>query len=503
MLTDKAYRKKVVANVTDTSVKAYWEQEFANYTERFAAEATPAIQNKIGQFTSNPLIRNIVGQPKSSFNIREMMDERKIVIINLSKGLVGEQNANIIGSMLITKVYLAAMSRADVSTATIETLPNFYLYVDEFQSFANESFANILSEARKYKLNLTIAHQYIEQMSEEVRAAVFGNVGTMISFRVGALDAEILEREFAPEFTAEDLVNLGFAQIYLKLMIDGIGSHPFSAVTIPPIINEEGSHKEEIIELSRKSFAFPRAEVEEKIKSWHDEGSAQQKKGSSKPKTVRESLKLGDKKDSKGGPKKENKKNDTHKPFVGLADSVRSVSSGAVNNSDSTQSAKAAGVSNAKAEESRDSKKNNNKSNDGLVGSAGQTKKGGKNPSKENVNELKNALAGILQDVKKKEKENSKITKDIKKDISDIKENQKGAGLEPQQKSKGQDEAGNSGGGPDSENDSDEKKHTETTSKHTSVHIKKTVHENIEKKPEQKEVPEDVLRKILDTSNEA
>ena len=282
MLTDKTYRKLVVDNVTDTSVKAYWTQEFASYTERFAAEATPAIQNKIGQFTSNPLIRNIIGQSKSTFDIRKMMDEKKIIIVNLSKGLVGETNANLLGSMLITKIYLAAMSRADVSQ-NIHKLPNFYLYVDEFQSFANESFADILSEARKYKLNLTIAHQYIEQMPEEVRAAVFGNVGTMITFRVGAFDAEVLEKEFAPYFEAQDLVNLGFVQIYLKLMIDGISSQPFSARTLPPIDRPIVSFKEQILENSRKQFGRPKAEVEEVIKSWHDEGHPVKKTASSAP----------------------------------------------------------------------------------------------------------------------------------------------------------------------------------------------------------------------------
>src|SRR3989344_4003011 len=159
-------------------------------------EAGAAIQNKIVQFISNPLVRNIIGQPKSTFDIRQIMDDRKIIIINLSKGRVGEANANLLGSMLITKIYLAAMSRADLSERELDKLPNAYLYVDEFQNFANESFADILSEARKYKLNLVVAHQYIEQMTEEVRAAVFGNVGTMIVFRVGAFDAEVLEKEF-------------------------------------------------------------------------------------------------------------------------------------------------------------------------------------------------------------------------------------------------------------------------------------------------------------------
>ncbi len=270
MLADKEYRKKVVDNVKDPSVKSFWVDEFAKYTDRFAAEATPAIQNKIGQFTSNPLIRNIVGQSKSSFDIRKIMDEKKILIINLSKGRVGEVNANLLGSMLITKIYLAAMSRADASPSELNKMPNFYLYVDEFQSFANESFADILSEARKYKLSLTIAHQYIEQMSEEVRAAVFGNVGTMISFRVGAFDAEVLEKEFAPQFTAEDMVNLGFAQIYLKLMIDGVSSAPFSAVTMPPIAEPEISFKTDILEASRTQFAHPRVAVEEEIRKWHE-----------------------------------------------------------------------------------------------------------------------------------------------------------------------------------------------------------------------------------------
>ena len=269
MLADKEYRKKVVENVKDPSVKAFWVDEFAKYTERFAQEATPAIQNKIGQFTSNALIRNMIGQPQSSFDIRKMMDEKKIIIVNLSKGRIGESNANLLGGMLITKIYLAAMSRADVPDKVLKTLPNFYLFVDEFQSFANESFADILSEARKYKLNLTMAHQYIEQMEEEVRAAVFGNVGTMITFRVGSYDAEVLEKEFAPQFTAEDIVNLGFAQIYLKLMIDGISSQPFSATTLPPIKEPEVSIKDKVIEESRAQFSQSRVVVEGNIKDWH------------------------------------------------------------------------------------------------------------------------------------------------------------------------------------------------------------------------------------------
>jgi hypothetical protein len=269
MLSDKHYRAKVVDNIKDPSVRSFWVDEFANYNERYMQEAGDAIKNKIGQFTSNPLIRNIVGQPKSSFDIRQMMDEKKILIMNLSKGLVGESNANLLGSMLTTRIYLAAMSRADLNAAQMQAMPNFYFYVDEFQSFANATFANILSEARKYKLNLTIAHQYIEQMEEEVRNAVFGNVGTTIAFRVGPLDAEVLEAIFTPKFLAPDIVNLGFAQIYLSLMIDGIGSQPFSATTLAPIKRPDISCKDMVIHSSRKQFSHPRAQVENAIMQWH------------------------------------------------------------------------------------------------------------------------------------------------------------------------------------------------------------------------------------------
>lgn len=270
IFADKNYRSLIVNNVTDPSVKAFWVDEYAKYSDKFATEATAAIQNKVGQFAANPLIRNMVGQSKSTFDIRKVMDERKILIVNLSKGRMGEGNANLVGSMLITKIYLAAMSRADVGAEVVKGLPPFYLYVDEFQSFANESFADILSEARKYKLSLTVAHQYIEQMSDEVRAAVFGNVGSMVAFRVGAYDAEVLEKEFAPAFTAEDMVNLGFAQVYLRLMINGVGSSPFSATTLnrpklPPQV-----YTNEVIAASRAQFGRSRTDVEEEIKKWHE-----------------------------------------------------------------------------------------------------------------------------------------------------------------------------------------------------------------------------------------
>lgn len=310
MLSDKIYRNQVIANITDPSVKNYWVKEYAGYTERFAAEAIPAIQNKIGQFTSNPLIRNIIGQPKSSFDIRKIMDDQKILVVNLSKGLVGEGNANLLGSMLVTKIYLAAMSRADADPKELKKLPNFYLYVDEFQSFANKSFADILSEARKYKLSLNITHQYIEQMDEEVRAAVFGNVGTMISFRVGAFDAEVLEKEFAPVFTAEDMVNLGFVQIYLKLMIDGVASQPFSATTLPPIPKPDISFRDDVMENSRKTFANSKEQVEKAIKEWHEEGQTTphaQNRGENR----REGERRGDSRGGEGKNTIENKNTNT------------------------------------------------------------------------------------------------------------------------------------------------------------------------------------------------
>lgn len=269
LFSDKAYRERVVDYIKDPAVKAFWKEEFANYTDRFAAEALPAIQNKIGQFTGNPLIRNIIGQPHSSFDIRKIMDEKKILIMNLSKGLVGETNANLLGSMLTTRIYLAAMSRADLPVEQMRTMPNFYFYVDEFQSFANATFANILSEARKYHLNLIIAHQYIEQMEEDVRNAVFGNVGTTISFRVGPFDAEVLETVFSPRFLATDLVNLGFAQIYLTLMIDGIGSQPFSAITLPPVERPPMSCKGMTIAASRRNYTKEREVVEKLIAELH------------------------------------------------------------------------------------------------------------------------------------------------------------------------------------------------------------------------------------------
>lgn len=320
MLSDKEFRNEVIKHITDPAVKAFWVDEFGSMTDRFIAESVPAIQNKIGQFTTNPIIRNLIGQSKSTFNLRELMDNRKIIIVNLSKGRIGEQNAQLIGSMLVTKIYLAAMGRADLKREEIEALPNFYLYVDEFQSFSNDSFADILSEARKYKLNLTIAHQYVEQMEETVQHAVFGNVGTMITFRVGAQDADVLEKEFAPTFIAEDLVNLGKFQIYLKLMIDGEGSQPFSARTIAPLMKPKIDLSDEVISKSREMYTRGKTEVEEETKKALELGK---KKGN------------GNGGNNKGGVNKNNKPNPNYKgknPNNGVPSNVNKVEEKRVDN---------------------------------------------------------------------------------------------------------------------------------------------------------------------------
>ena len=268
MLSDKSYRKRVVSNIKDPVVKAFWEKEFASYADKFASEAVSPIQNKVGQFLSSSLMRNIIGQVKSSINIREIMDEGKILIMNLSKGRIGEDNSALLGAMMITKIQLAAMSRVDMPE---KERKDFYLYIDEFQNFSTDSFANILSEARKYHLNLILAHQYIEQLSEKVKPAVFGNVGTMVSFRVGATDAEELAKEFAPVFTEEDLVNLPKYEMYLKLMIDGVASSPFSAKGLPPLTDEEKTNNvDQVIAYSREKYATNRLDVEEKILRWHE-----------------------------------------------------------------------------------------------------------------------------------------------------------------------------------------------------------------------------------------
>lgn len=270
MMSDKKYRQRVYEKIKDPVVKGFWIDEFETWEDRFRKEAVAAIQNKVGQFLSSFLIRNIVGQTKSTINMREIMDNNKILIVNLSKGRIGEDAMRLLGGMIVTKIQLAAMERVDMPE---EDRKNFYLTVDEFQNFVTESFANILSEARKYRLNLLVAHQYISQLvvdgNSVVRDAIFGNVGTIISFRVGAEDAEFLEKEFEPVFMLNDIVNLPKYNIYLKLMIDGIAGNAFSATALPPIdIAGTTENAEKVIRISRERYARDRKEIEEKIARW-------------------------------------------------------------------------------------------------------------------------------------------------------------------------------------------------------------------------------------------
>ncbi|MEK7618290.1 MAG: type IV secretion system DNA-binding domain-containing protein [Patescibacteria group bacterium] len=269
MYVDKQYRKKIIDNVKDPVVRTFWTDEYANYNEKYRTEAIAPIQNKVGQFLSSSIVRNIVGQPKSTIDLRELMDAQKILIVDISKGKVGEDNAALLGAMIITKIQLAALSRANVTESERK---DFYLYVDEFQNFATDSFATILSEARKYRLNLIVGHQYIAQLEQDkntkVRDAIFGNVGTMVMFRIGAADAEYLETEFEPIFTPNDLVNLPRYNIILKLMINGVASDPFSAVTLSPEAKDLTDNREKIINISRERYTNPANMVEEKIARW-------------------------------------------------------------------------------------------------------------------------------------------------------------------------------------------------------------------------------------------
>ncbi len=264
LLSDKKYREWIVKQIKDPMVKSFWLNEFAGYNERYAQESIAVIQNKIGQFLSVPLIRNIVAQTKSTIDIDDIINTGKIFIINLSKGKIGEDNSYLLGSMLVIKLQLSAMERVELPE---EERKDFYLYVDEFQNFAIPSFANILSEARKYRLNLVLAHQYLAQLDPLLVNAIFGNVGTIISFRVGGADAEVLGKEFAPVFSEQDLVNLNKYYIILKLMINGVASNPFMAITLGPSQFRTNVF-DKIIHISRERYGRDRYEIEEEISRW-------------------------------------------------------------------------------------------------------------------------------------------------------------------------------------------------------------------------------------------
>lgn len=250
ILSDDAFRAKIVSRVSDPVLKNFWEQEFAKMSDKLRTEAVSPIQNKVGQFVSSKMVRNIVGHPTSSINLQEIMDEGKILIVNLSQGKLGEDNAALLGAMIITQIQLAAMNRAFIKE---EERRDFFLYVDEFQNFATNSFIKILSEARKYRLSLTLANQYSDQLELEIQRAIFGNAGTIISFVVGAHDAFMLTKEYAEIYTENDLVSLGKFETVVKLSIDGMTSGPFPATTLP-LPSVKNDNRDDLIRVSKERY---------------------------------------------------------------------------------------------------------------------------------------------------------------------------------------------------------------------------------------------------------
>ena len=266
MLVDDLFRAQIVKGIKDPVVRHFWTMEFEGYPKVFRTETISPIQNKVGQFLSNPLIRNIVGQTKTRFDLAEVMDKGGILIMNLSKGRIGEDNSSLLGSLMVTQLYLAALRRAKQPE---DERRDFYLYIDELQSFITDDFPPILSEARKYRLNMAgMANQFISQLPEDMASAILGNVGTLIAFTSGSEDAEILEKEFYPEFDTHHLQELPQYSVYMKLSIDGSTSKPFSAKTLPEIMNNAPSHRIKIIDQSRQRYCTPQVIVEERVAQW-------------------------------------------------------------------------------------------------------------------------------------------------------------------------------------------------------------------------------------------
>lgn len=266
LLIDRDYRKYIVGLIKDPQMKTFWNEEFAKMerNERLVTEAISPIQNKVGQFLNSELIRNIVGQPKSTIKVDEIINGGKIFFVNLATGRIGSNNTALLGAMIVSQLQFAAMRRVDIPE---NERKDFFLYADEFQNFATDAFAVVLSEARKYRLDLVVTHQYIEQLPEAVRDAIFGNVGTLMVFGVGPTDAHFLEREFTPTFTEVDLLNLGRYEMYLKLQIDDQSSQPFSARSLPPFTDANGL-KNKAISLSRQKYGRDVERVEKMIKKW-------------------------------------------------------------------------------------------------------------------------------------------------------------------------------------------------------------------------------------------
>ena len=264
LLMDSAYRAKVVEQIKDPFIRAFWVEEYERYDERFRQEAIAPIQNKIGQFLLNPVVRNILGQVKTKVDIPYMMNNGGLFIANLSKGRLGHDKANLLGSLLVSQFQLGAMARA---TKPESERRDFYLFIDEFQNFSTDAFASILAEARKYRLCLTLSHQYIDQLPEAIRQAVFGNVGTIIAFRIGYPDAEVMAKEFGKTIPATALADLERYEAVVKLLVEGSNQEPFRAKMLPPLENHTG-RRDKIIARSRERFAVPRRTIEDKLRWW-------------------------------------------------------------------------------------------------------------------------------------------------------------------------------------------------------------------------------------------
>lgn len=264
LLVDARYRHWVLDQVTDPVVRAFWLGEFAGYDKRFLSEVIAPVQNKVGQLLMAAPVRNVLGQVKSKIDARFLMDDGRILIANLSKGRLGADKANLLGALLVTEFQLASMARADVRE---DARRDFYLYVDEFYHFTTDSFASILSEARKYRLCLTLSHQYTAQLSPEVRDAVFGNAGTLVSFRVGAADAAVLAREFGGEYDARLFTQLSNREVCVHPVTGGESRQPFLATIHPPLSPGRG-RRDKLIDRSRQKYATPRPAVENKIRRW-------------------------------------------------------------------------------------------------------------------------------------------------------------------------------------------------------------------------------------------
>jgi hypothetical protein len=264
ILTDAQFRAKVIRQIKDPFIKAFWAEEYENYDERFRIEAIAPIQNKVGQFLLNPVVRNILGQVKSKVDIPFVMDNRRIFIANLSKGKIGNDKANLLGSLLTTQFQLGAMARSNHPESQRR---DFYLFIDEFQNFSTDAFASILAEARKYRLSLTLSHQYIDQLPLPIRQAVFGNVGTLIAFRIGYTDAEVMANEFGNAYSASALAELERYETVVKLLENGATREPFRARMLPPLEYHVG-RKDKLIQESRERFATPRAVIDDKLNRW-------------------------------------------------------------------------------------------------------------------------------------------------------------------------------------------------------------------------------------------